>query len=123
MGDVFIDLILATHLLAMNIASAGPLVALWLVRGPRGENADRRQLGLRLARLSLLALIVGGLLGGWAVMASGEGLRAAIHRFPASAYWFGLSELIFSAICIAGLARGVERRWPFWASVLLALAS
>jgi hypothetical protein len=73
--------------------------------------------------LSLLALIVGGLLGGWAVMASGEGLRAAIHRFPASAYWFGLSELIFSAICIAGLARGVERRWPFWASVLLALAS
>jgi hypothetical protein len=120
---VFIDLVLATHLLAMNIASAGPLVALWMVRGRRGENADRRQLAVRVARLSLQALVVGALLGGWAIMASGEGLRAALGRFPASAYWFGLSELIFSAICIAGLARGVDRRWPFWANVVLALAS
>ncbi len=123
MADLLVDGVLAAHLLAMNVACAGPLVALWLIRGRRGENADRRQLAVRVARLSLLALVIGGLLGGWAVMASGEGLRAAIHRFPASAYWFGLSELIFSAVCIAGLARGVELRWPFWASVLLALAS
>jgi hypothetical protein len=121
--NALVDVLLAAHLLAMNIASAGPLAALWLVRGRHDEKAACRQMAAGVAWLSLQALVVGALLGGLVVMAPSEGLRAALHRFPASAYWFGLAELIFSAACIAGVWRGVEKQWPFWAIALLVLAS
>jgi hypothetical protein len=122
-ANLLVDVLLAAHLLAMNIASAGPLMALWIVRGRLRENAAHRRMAGRVACLSFRSLIVGGVLGGAMLLAPSVGLRAALGRFPANAYWFALAELAFSAASIAGLWESVRRRWPFWLSALFAFAS
>jgi hypothetical protein len=62
------SLLLAVHLLCVNLASGGPLLAAGLDwRGSRGENAAARA-AVYLARASLVALLAGtalGLLLGW----------------------------------------------------------
>ncbi len=100
MGATFIILVLAVHLLAVNIASAGPLVAAWLAGGGEGP---RGTLAQRLARQSLAALALGVVLGCGLLAAPNAGLRAALARFPATAYWFAGAELAFSAGCMAAL--------------------
>ena len=60
--------LLAAHLLCVNVASGGPLVAAWLDwRSTRGDTAAAKG-AVYLARASLLGLVLGGLLGfiiGW----------------------------------------------------------
>jgi hypothetical protein len=106
-----ITLLLAAHLLAMNLASAGPVVGAWLARRPEPEGEH----GRGVFRASLYALLVGSLLGGALIVWPSSGLRQALGRFPADAYWFGGLELLFSAACIAALAFGGapigRRRW------------
>jgi len=99
-------LLLAAHLLAMNIASAGPLVGAWLMgrRGPGEESG--RELGRCVVRLSLAALVVGSFIGGGLILAPNPPLRAALARFPEDAYWFAGLELLFSAACIGALMVG-----------------
>ncbi len=121
LGTLLGAVLMGTHLAAMNVASAGPLVCAWAVqRG--GEGALR--LARRVAAGSLGALALGSALGGGLLLEAREGLRAALARFPASAYWFAGAELVFSAACLAGLLllmRGGRRR-PVWVR-LVALAS
>lgn len=109
MGTATVILLLALHLLAANVASAGPLIAAWMAgRGPVGVAAARRLVGWALA-----ALFVGGFLGAGLLIAPGDALRTAIARFPASAWWFAGLELGFSAACLVGMMavlRGERRR-------------
>jgi len=90
---------MTVHLLAVNLACAGPLVCIGLHRrGGCGNFRDR--LGKTLAWLSLAALGLGLLTGGALVLvAPTAGLHEAIGRFPARAYWMAGIELAFSFIC------------------------
>jgi hypothetical protein len=107
-------LLLALHLLMVNVASAGPLVCLWLHgRGRRGD-AIAWQVGRRLAKLSLAALAIGFLLGlvqlglGWA-----EGPRDywnVIERVPLRDVIYVFVEVTFSAVCLA-IYWGAWNRW------------
>src|SRR5690606_13047621 len=67
-------LLLALHLLAMNVASAGPLVGVWLARCGSREELGLR-VGRRLAGRSLWALATGALLGGAMLLLPSEGVR------------------------------------------------
>jgi len=107
---------LAAHLVAMNIAAAGPLVCAWLM----GGKASDFEWSQRMARLSIVALLVGALLGGLLLVSPSEGMRAALSRFPRDAYWFAASELLFSLGCLVfllQLSRGPKRQTA-WAWVL-----
>jgi hypothetical protein len=111
---------LALHLLAANVAAAGPLIAAWMAgRGPAGVVAARRLVGW-----ALTALVVSGFLGAGLLLAPSDALRTAIARFPAKAWWFAGMELGFSAACLVGMMTvlGGERRRPITAW-LLALIS
>jgi hypothetical protein len=90
---------LALHLLAANVAAAGPLIAAWMAgRGPEGVVAARRLVGWALA-----ALVVGGFLGAGLLLAPSDALRVAVARFPQSAWWFAATEILFSAICLSAM--------------------
>jgi hypothetical protein len=96
--------VLAAHLLAMNVPSAAPFVCVWLhARGRRGD-AAANAVGRQLARASLWSLLCGAVLGivlvGLMWAAEARGYWHAVQRFPSSAYVFALSELMFSAICL-----------------------
>lgn len=123
MPQIFAILLLAVHLLAMNVAGGAPLVAAWLMTRRGGEDAAGA-VGCRVVRMALEALGLGIVLGGALLLAPTPALLAAIGRFPASAYWFAGAELVFSLLCGAALllvARS-ERRRPKLAW-LLAVAS
>lgn len=113
-------LLLTFHLLAMNLAAGGPVVAAWLL----GRGDDGRVLATRLAGSSAAALAWGSLLGGVTLLIPNPALRAAMARFPASAYWFAAIEALFSLACVVAIWRcGAmlqRRRWLAW---LLAVAS
>lgn len=125
MTDIIVVPLLAVHLLAMNVASAGPLTVAWLLQGSAAPADRRRLLAQRLARHSMLALLVGLLLGGGLLLVPHTGLRAALQRFPAKEYWFAGIELLFSAACMGLLIRlaGGTRRRPVLAWLLALLAS
>jgi len=96
--------LLAVHLLAMNVPSAAPLVCVWLHgRGRCGDHAADA-VGRQLAEVSLWSLLIGTLLGAiliallWA--ADDRGYWNALERFPARAYGFALGELAFTAACL-----------------------
>jgi hypothetical protein len=112
----FTVVLLAAHLLAMNVAAAGPLAWAWLV-GRRGDGR-RLELARRIASRSLLALGVGIAIGAALLAAPNPELRAALRRFPASAYWFAAAELAFSAGWMAVMLfagrRFQGRPWLAW---------
>jgi len=91
---------MTVHLLAVNLACAGPLVCIWLhFFSDVGDLRDR--LGKSLAWISLAALLLGILTGGVLVLvAPTPGLHEAIGRFPARAYWMAGIELVFSLVCM-----------------------
>ena len=108
-------ILLASHLLAMNVASAGPLVCVWL--RSRGE---MRRCGGRWGRSAVGGLVVGGTHRWDRVRHNFDGnclgrcgsklLEAALRRFEPQAFVFALAELAFTAAClIAYLAT-----WSLW---------
>jgi len=116
-------LLLAVHLLAMNIASAGPLAGAWLVSRSRRQDDSSFLLERGAQRIfvwSLVSLAIGSAVGGTMLLAPSDGMRAALARFPENAYWFAGAEILFSAVCIAGCWK--LKHWPklTW---LLALAT
>lgn len=63
MVELLLTLLLAAHLLCVNVASGGPLLAAWLDwRGTRGDDVATTA-ATYLARASLLGLVVGAVLG------------------------------------------------------------
>jgi len=119
-------LVLAAHLLAMNVASAGPLVAAWLLWQDRGSGQVGAPWSVRLCRLSLAMLVVGSALGAGLLLLPNPAVRGVLARFPADAYWFAGLELVFSAACMLALIVGrdwfAKRRW-LAAAVALASAT
>ena len=95
--EILVAVILAIHLLCVDVASAGPLVCIWLDwRGRR--DAAARDASRWLASWSLAGLIGGGLLG----LAAGAmywtpEYVAILHRLQSKIYWAGW-ELVFSLL-------------------------
>jgi hypothetical protein len=118
---LIVTLLLAAHLLTMNVASAGPLVGLWLF-WRRGDDAGARRAG-NVFRMSLAAFVAGSILGGALLLWPSPGLRSALSRFPVDAYAFAGVELVFSALCLVGLIIAARRGGPRWLTALLAIGS
>lgn len=104
-------LVLAVHLLLMNVAVGGPLVCLlldWSLR--RRDNAISNEAGRRLAWWSMWSLVVGGVLGGVLIgliwLADDDKFFRAVAVVPASRLWFGLAEWLVSAVLLMLYARG-----------------
>ncbi|MCH8839530.1 MAG: hypothetical protein IH831_02405 [Planctomycetes bacterium] len=107
MSELLVVISLTAHLLTMNLASAGPLVCLWL-RGRKGVDVELAdQLGRSLAWLSLWAMVVGMFTGGLLLLTpSSEPMWEALDRFPAEAYRNAGLELLFSLVCLLVYAGG-----------------
>ena len=111
----FVVPVMAVHLIAVNLACAGPLLASWLHFRSR-ESETLARLGRSLAWASLIGLGLGMLTGGVLLFVPpATGLQEAIRRIPAQAYWMAGTELIFSAVCMlicAGCWKPLQRwRW------------
>ena len=120
MLEVLTIFLLTVHLLAMNLASAGPLLGV-LLRW-RHEEAGNR-LGRRQVGWSTGAFIVGMLTGGLLILTiPGDSLWAALQRFPSRTYWFAGIELLFSLVCMS-LIVGGWRWFNNWVILALALIS
>jgi len=115
---------LAIHLLAMNIASAGPLLGIWLARSQGGISL-RDQIGRQVAWLSVWTLCLGMLTGGLLYLVRSPGLTIALERLPSRALWFAALELAFSFCCLllyAGCWTALrQHRW--WHASLALLSS
>ncbi len=100
MIDWLLTGVLGVHLLAMNVASAGPLVGMWLWGTDKSRLPRQQPTGTALAAISVYALLLGILLGAalW-LFTQSAGLGAAVARLPARALWFAASELVFSLVC------------------------
>ncbi len=101
--DLLIVVLLSAHLMAMNVATAGPFVCLWLARRTRRNNDALANLtGAWLARLSLVGLTGGIVLGGLVLCAiwyhRPEPFFRAAELIPRTRYWFGIAELAFSYV-------------------------
>ncbi|MEX2186106.1 MAG: hypothetical protein WD875_04895 [Pirellulales bacterium] len=106
MHDFLFIALLTAHLLAVNLAAAGPLVSLVLEWA-----AARRQLPVaeaiagRLSRHVLAAFLLGTAIGGamLALLWSRENdpFVAALLRFSPAKLWFAGAELLFFVVCQA----------------------
>ncbi|HEX3871271.1 MAG TPA: hypothetical protein VHV77_12585 [Pirellulales bacterium] len=106
MFEIAFIIVMAMHLAATNLASAGPLFAVVLeYRSARGDDSSFG-LAVAMVRSSIAALVVAIVLGGAGVglssMLCREPLLAAARAFPAQRYWFGVIELVFYFACLAG---------------------
>lgn len=134
MLEVFVTLVVAVHLLGANLASAGPFVAMWLQRrGVHHGDVAAYEMGRSIVRASMLALVVTIVLGlaalGLVWLARPEPFFHAAGRLPMSRYWFGIAELLFYFICLAGYLwwgkgspQSFRKRRRWWLQGLLLLA-
>jgi hypothetical protein len=127
--ELLISVLLAIHLIAINLSCGGPLLCIGLRACSRDDHShgSMRQMDLArsLAWLSLWALVVGMATGGVLLfLPAFDDYWSAMKRFPASAYWAAGFELLFSVVCLwayAGLWRRMERwRWVHAIFALLA---
>jgi hypothetical protein len=112
--------VLALHLLCMNVATAGPVLAVWLDR--KSAQADRpAQSAVQfLAWASCAAMLAGGALGvllGW--IHWNDGYRSLLAQFSARITW-GIVEFLFSAALLAVYAAWVAARPAAGAAVWIA---
>jgi hypothetical protein len=110
--ELLLAALAAPHLLLVDVAMAGPLVAAWLRWRADGEAADA--VAGRLAMLSLWALAGGSLLGGGLLavryLADDRAYFRAVAAIPVDRIWFALAELLFSFICL-GAYLALWNRW------------
>jgi hypothetical protein len=128
--EVVLTVLLAAHLLAVNLGSAGPLLCIWLHRRAfRHGDPVAETVGRDLAKIALAAATVGLILGGavlaWMFYQADSPFLRAAGRFPPSRWWFAAGEIAFYYVCMfAYLAlwnRWSERR--FWHGLLAVLAA
>lgn len=115
MFEIVLAVILAAHLLAVDVAMAGPLVCVWCEwRGGRRGEPSSEELAGRLAALSLWALSAGSVLGGVLLgvryLADDRAYITAVWAIPHDRIWFGLAELGFSFACLAAYV-ALWNRW------------
>ena len=119
---------LAFHLLALNLASVGPLLCIWLRRRGASDATDgaiRDRVGQRLAWMSLGGLVAGSLAGVVPMLQSGSEFYASLSRFPARTYWSAGGELLFALVCLwayAAMWRRLADR-PVWHGTLAVLGT
>ncbi|MEX2112618.1 MAG: hypothetical protein WD845_05495, partial [Pirellulales bacterium] len=127
--EVVLVLLLAAHLLMVDVAMIGPLASAWLdARGRRRGDATADRAGLLLARLSTWGL-TGGIVIGAPLLAmrwwQDDGAYFdAVAALPPSRLWFAGFELLFYFACM-GAYTALWRRWQRWrfAHRLLAVAA
>ena len=114
MLEVLLIASLSLHLLAVNVATGGPLVCLWLKRRERKQgDAAAGQLGRYLAWQSVHGAVIGIVLGSLSVgllwLGDSENFFAAVSAVPRRRLWFGVVELVFFVVCMAVYAAGWQR--------------
>lgn len=107
--------LLTAHLLAVNLAMAGPLVAVWIEwRAMRAADPDAAQTAHALARSSLgaalLGIALGALLLGIRWQLDDRAYFSAVALIPHSRLWFALAELVFYIACMTAYL-GLWNRW------------
>jgi hypothetical protein len=107
--------ILSAHLLLVNLAMAGPLLALWLeCRGSRGFGAAALPTAASLLRCSAASL-VGAILLGTGLLAlfwrhpQQQAYFDAFRLIPPSRLWLGLAELAFYFACLGAYLFAIRR--------------
>jgi hypothetical protein len=97
-----LSLLLAAHLLCVNVAAGGPLVAAWLDWRGRGDEAARKA-AKWLAGWSLLGLLAGAALGVFIGWLKWDADYRSLWTGPLSykMHWAGI-ELIFSLVLMIG---------------------
>lgn len=109
MTELFFILVLAVHLMCVNVAAAGPMVSLWLEwRDGRGcELAGRanRFLAMKSATLLVVGAVLGALLG---YLSWDEPYVGVLRQLSSRIYW-GVWELVFSFVLMAAYAG-----WVCW---------
>ena len=117
MLDLLLTLTQTAHLLAMNLAMAGPLYCIWLCRrATRHNDTVADELGHRLAQRSWQALLAGIVLG--LVIAGilhipGEEWFEELLQLPHGRIFWGGMELLFSLVLMllyAALWKRMARR-------------
>ena len=103
MLEVINTILEAFHLMAVNVAAAGPLVCVWLhFCASRRDDAVADFVGRRLAKASFTMLLIGGVLGLCNLMlAMAIGDQAylnALRQFPMRRYHFAGAEIVFSLV-------------------------
>jgi hypothetical protein len=126
--DTLVVVAFVLHLIAVDIAAAGPLLCVALEwRGLRRSSADADRLAKRFAKLTLYALAVGASLGGLLLIIlhhRSPAYWSAVERVPAQRWWFAGAEVMFFVACMLCYIALWDRmrRWPFWHR-LLAIAA
>ncbi len=118
--------LLTVHLLAVNLAAAGPLLGIWLGRAGLQSDPLWDRVGRKLAWWSVAAMLMGMLTGGAQfLLLPSPGLQAALARLPSRALWFAGLELVFSLVLLllyAGCWNALRsHRW--WHASLALLSS
>lgn len=119
-------LVFAAHLLCVNVASAGPLVAAWLDWLEGRGNRLAGQAGRYLSWWALGLLLPGGLLGlTMGAMLWSESYRDVLSRLSNKIY-FGVWELVFSLVLMLAhivwwRARPSARGWERGLRITVAL--
>lgn len=121
------SLVLAAHLVCVNIAAVGPLACIWLeARARRTGQVSADTLGQWLAHLCCKLLLVGMALGmtlGWIAWQRGDtGLLVALERVPFGRLQWGVAELVFYYACMLPYAAFWSRlRKRYWIHRVLAI--
>mgnify|MGYP007059381635 CR=1 FL=1 len=110
MLDLLLVLVLAVHLLTVNVAVAGPLFCLWLDwRSDRHGDGFAAACSHRLAAQSIVSLVLAVLLGfislGLLWMAYPDAVVRGWSPVPARRWWFGVVEILFSLACMYAYLR------------------
>ena len=122
-------ILLAAHLLSVNLSMVGPLVSLWLKgRTVRIGDAAACDLGRRMAIWSQVTLLVGMLLGlamvGLFMLQGERRFLEALGAMPNSRVFYGALELGFFYLCMVPysltwrFAQGKHRYWHHLLAIL-----
>ena len=122
-------ILLALHLIMINLAAIGPLFCIGLICG---TTSDARQSARWLAGKCCVALFIGMLLGGTIMglysfggdAIGGKRFYRALLAIPHDKLWWGVAELVFYYLCMLPVvvywAKVSARRWLIISLFLLA---
>ncbi len=100
MLELCVTVLLALHLLCVNVATAGPLVCMWFETRERKDPLVRRT-GQFLANASVVLLVVGIVIGFWVGWLSWSPTYREALSFLSRRIVTGLAEIAFSLILMA----------------------